>query len=362
MNNKLWDVASIASSRDMELVAQFLEKNFKISKGEPTWTKESLQWKITNMNPAGTGVMVCAKYEEKIIGTASLVKKRAMLDGQECIVAEIGDTYTDSNFRRSGRARVEVSDSRGDYLNKSIFGRLVSEVLRQAELSNVQIVYGTPNKNSYPGYISKLGFTNANFEKSNELYFCYRITLQGMLKYFGIELKISSKSKNRSAYIKKNNICYSIKRKAATETEINLMYERSANKKGFEFILDYSYWDHRYLRHPFAKYNVISVYQDEIFKGIFAYRIFTNENNKNICYIMDYLFEKKQINISDIIKIIKLQEDEKIDFYAYSEISKKKKFAILRLEYRRKVELIEYCIAKLPTQFNKFSYGNCDAA
>ena len=43
------------------------------------------------------------------------------------------------------------------YLNKSIFAQLISMLLDQAKQDGVTVVFGTPNAQSLPGYIKRLG-------------------------------------------------------------------------------------------------------------------------------------------------------------------------------------------------------------
>ena len=70
---------------------------------------------------------------------ASFTPKKFKVCSEIIIVSEIGDTFTDPNYQRQG-----------------IFSTLVNSVREDAlKYSRVQLLYGTPNENSLPGYEKK---------------------------------------------------------------------------------------------------------------------------------------------------------------------------------------------------------------
>jgi GNAT superfamily N-acetyltransferase len=105
-----------------------------------TLVPEYYLWKV-NRNPAGRCLLALAMDGENIVGTASITKKRVMFRNHIVEAAEIGDTFTDSDYQRQG-----------------IFVSLVNAAVEQAFASGVRLIYGTPNSNSLPGYEKKCEF------------------------------------------------------------------------------------------------------------------------------------------------------------------------------------------------------------
>lgn len=133
----------------------------------PECSPRIFQWKLGSGNPAGRGFLTVAIHEGRVIGTTSATRQR-ILKGKGVVTAvEIGDTFTHPDFRRKGNCASLYPGTAGsdDYLNKSIFGRLVTETLDRAQASGVQYVFGTPNENSRPPYIKKLKFQEIGWGK-----------------------------------------------------------------------------------------------------------------------------------------------------------------------------------------------------
>ena len=98
------------------------------------------RWRMMD-NPKGRGEMSLAVDGGKIVGTASITPKRMVVSGQAVAAAETGETHTDSDYQRQG-----------------IFTKLVSMNLQRAKDRGIQLIYGTLNQNSLPGYEGRLGF------------------------------------------------------------------------------------------------------------------------------------------------------------------------------------------------------------
>ena len=103
-----------------------------------------------------------ATSDDKIVGTATLTKKRAIYNSQELVVGEVGDTYTLSDIIRNGKptSLSNLNSNPNSYVNRSVFGRLISETTHRASIDGVSIISGTPNKNSFAGYTKRLKFLN----------------------------------------------------------------------------------------------------------------------------------------------------------------------------------------------------------
>ncbi len=116
--------------------------------------------KIQKIDTFQTGYLTVAMHEDQVVGTCSAIRKEIQVDGLVLQAVEIGDTYTSVHFRRNCHFREPYSgtNSSGDYLNKSIFGRLATETLDRAILDGVQFVYGVPNHQAKLSWIGKLDF------------------------------------------------------------------------------------------------------------------------------------------------------------------------------------------------------------
>jgi GNAT superfamily N-acetyltransferase len=97
-------------------------------------------WKLQR-NSAGRGFVSLAMDGDRLVGTATVTRKKMRFNGQIIEAAEIGDTFTDPEFQRQG-----------------IFSTLVTATRDRAVASGVRLIYGTPNINSLPGYEKNLSF------------------------------------------------------------------------------------------------------------------------------------------------------------------------------------------------------------
>ncbi|MFZ2227673.1 MAG: GNAT family N-acetyltransferase [Candidatus Nanopelagicaceae bacterium] len=133
----------------------------------PECSPRIFQWKLGMENPAGSGFLTVAMHDGKVIGTTSATRQKILKGNRVVTAIEIGDTYTHPDFRRIGNCASLYPGTSGphDYLNKSVFGRLVTETLDRARTSGIRYVFGTPNENSRPPYINKLGFQEIGWGK-----------------------------------------------------------------------------------------------------------------------------------------------------------------------------------------------------
>jgi hypothetical protein len=118
---------------------------------------------LTKIAPQGAaipGYLTVAAHRGVVVGCTSAVVKHFRIEDQEIKVIEIGDTFTSNNFRRNCyfKSLYPGTSSNDDYLNKSIFGRLVSETIDRARKDGAIYVYGTPNTQSKLPYIGRLNF------------------------------------------------------------------------------------------------------------------------------------------------------------------------------------------------------------
>lgn len=116
--------------------------------------------RIGNANPNGAGFFTVAIFNDQVVGTCTATRKKLKSLDSLVDVVEIGDTFTSPNFRKDCRFKefFPGTITEDDYLNKSIFGRLVAETLLRATKEGVKYVYGTPNLASKLPYLKRMGF------------------------------------------------------------------------------------------------------------------------------------------------------------------------------------------------------------
>lgn len=143
----------------LQLVADFFNENFP-GVFFPLCSPALFRWKLGETNPAGRGFMTVAISDGRVVGTTSATRRILNIEGRRAESVEIGDTFTHPEFRKSGFCETLYpgTGSEDHYLNKSIFGRLVTETLDRVRNAGISHVYGTPNANSKPPYISRLAF------------------------------------------------------------------------------------------------------------------------------------------------------------------------------------------------------------
>ena len=286
----------------VEASAKFLEGEFGSLTETPKWSAALFFWKLSEVNPSGKGILVVAKINEKIIATASLTIKRVIVDGVEMLSGEIGDTYSAEKLRRLAipGSLLMTNQDANHYVNKSIFGRLVSEITNLAETLGCQIIYGTPNQNSLPGYVKKLGFSeikgykNTSRSMPTSLYFEHtarvprailKICIPIISKIFFLYRSFILNFFKPSGVIVKNSL--------PLDKDINGLWESCKPSKGFSLIKDSKYYNYRFRDHPLEQYDYHSFYLNGELSCVIVSCIKTDKTGNDIIIICDHLTNKK---------------------------------------------------------------------
>lgn len=313
------------------------------------WSVENMYKKLGHENPSGRGYLAVAIYNNKVIGTASLTKKTALVNGVMVKVAEVGDTYTNPIFRRilkpSNYYRLNTNPE--SYVNKSMFGRLLTEVRDAALEDGIEIIYGTPNANSFPGYTKHLGFNETENYKINS--YCH-YKLGYLIKKIKIKfkLRINNRISNK---LKKINI--------NLDKEEYDKFIQNYLELNYDFIIhkDFNYILFRYLSN--SDYYMEKYYDGINISCIIIYRV-KIINNINYIFIAEILC-KDTVKIQSYIKaLLKTKGIDAFIIWTDSISYEKLKLRKMLFIYKNNIPLIIYqfnTIAKNLIKARNFSFG-----
>ena len=237
-------------------------------------------WKIQE-NYVSTGIINLIKDGNNIISTTSLTPKILYLKGKNQIVAEIGDTYTDPNYQRKG-----------------LFSMLINQTRKDAEDRGISFVYGTPNKQSLPGYEKKANFKIINNINVYSMSLPVNISpiisgrlhwiLGNIIGYFYLFYVLCLYEIKKSI-----NKAYALKDIIEIEIVPNGwddFWEKAHASHDFIFLRDLKAIEWRFINHP-NKYRFYILKQHNELIGYLAYRIIYEKGIANLV-IADFLFLK----------------------------------------------------------------------
>lgn len=278
----------------------FINRNFGVEGADPIWSEEYFKWKLGNSNPAGPGHLSLAFSEGEVVGTMSITRKRLLIDGKLVVAGEIGDSYSSPAIRRRGKPfdLVSYDSNPNSYLNKSVFGRLAAEVQLRAEANGIEIIYGTPNANAFPGWTKKLGY----FEIDQQDFTYYvRPGAEGIVRQYpklsGMKSILVPLDKIVTSVIKNcfrinNNRCLFEPVRPSYE-KIDELWESTKPLSGFNFIRDASYWKHRYVDRPSVEYIFFSIIRDNQLCGIVVARSYISFDLKKIISLTEWMINSE---------------------------------------------------------------------
>jgi hypothetical protein len=235
-------------------------------------------WKIFE-NTHQEGFMNLIRDGNAIVSTTSVTPKILILNNQKITVAEIGDTYTEIDYQRKG-----------------MFNTLINTSRKNAQNAGIQFIYGTPNKQSLPGYLKHAGFVEIDDLNIYSLKFLFsakskfrRLVGQGLAKFFDSIYQIYAQ---KCISIKNSNIKnlngYSIDQIKILPDDWDTFWIQAV--KNYSFIIDRSSksqnW--RYVNNP-EKYSFLTVRSQGKLIGYCIY-INTPGDGEYDISIADYLF------------------------------------------------------------------------
>lgn len=122
------------------------------------------EWKLLK-NPYKHGKLYLEYKDDIIVGSTTITPKKVSILGKELLAAEIGDTFTHPKYRRQG-----------------IFSRGVNACTNYSISNGIEVIYGTPNSESLPGYQKKLNYFPCPYLKLNYLTKHWRAQAVSLIK------------------------------------------------------------------------------------------------------------------------------------------------------------------------------------
>ncbi|MFX0200064.1 MAG: GNAT family N-acetyltransferase, partial [Candidatus Hodarchaeota archaeon] len=204
-------------------------------------------WKIMQ-NPFKSGLISLAKRDGKTVGSATITPKPLYVLGKEILGAEIGDTFTHPSYQRQG-----------------IFSQRVKDCTEFAISSGIQLIYGTPNDQSLPGYQTKLGYLPCNHARVTEMLKfvdirCLKEKIRKKVRLRGIN-ELGAYAYTSYQWIKQKKLRdskreFEIQRLQTADSTIDDLSRSRINKICFSLIKNEEYITWRFFNNP-EEYDIL---------------------------------------------------------------------------------------------------------
>lgn len=308
---EVWSTVNDDELRLIQQAVDFLQSKFCPEGAEPMWSAEYFRWKLGESNPAGKGYISLAMIGGKVVGVFSLAKKRILIDGVECVGGEIGDGYSSVAIMRSTKpASLSSTDQNPDsYINKSVFGRLVSDVTSRAEADGLIFIYGTPNENSYLPLVNRLnyfeltGYFNSTFSRPTAMLVISKYPALKSLAPVLRAFDFSYQSVNSFFCGSRASKGWEFEVGLPATQEIEALWVRVKPMRGFSLVRDEAYWRHRYCEHPFARHTFFSIREKGKLVGIVVIRVALVRKRKSVAYIVEWMLEN-QVKFGSVLSYV----------------------------------------------------------
>lgn len=299
-----WKLEQGNGYEHVQAVVNFLDGEFGDRNANFYWTENLLNWKVGSFNLAGEGVIFSANLNGRTIASVTLTLKKLYFEKKVYLVAEIGDTYTSAEFlSKASRNKYACNTAytgqckSTEYINGSIFGRLVVEAVDWARQSGIQAVYGTPNKNSCAGYVKRLDFRLINIDS-------YRVRLRviltakliqtktylpkGLTKIFGYGSQFLSQTilLRSTLMLNKFQINELI---VNANAEFDDFWRSTLRRNKSSLVKDKNWLIWRYQIHPENNYKIFTIQSDGLLQGWLVLKIEQSKIRKTIT-ICDWLY------------------------------------------------------------------------
>jgi len=368
-----WEVRSLddLDSEGLQLLSDFFNEQFP-GVFYPKCTPDIFRWKLGECNPAGRGFLTLAMCNGLVVGAASGTRKILRIKGETLDAIEIGDTFTHPDFRRKGKCITPLTHNQTEdpYFTLSVFGRLVSETINRAKLNGISFIYGTPNENSKPPYLKRLGFYQIDYGKiSSNIIITSKLKSMRKVRWLLIffeSVTFVNSNVLRYLILGKNSIS-EITKKDFLEFCKNNMPTANMEQRKIFLVRSAEILEHRYVRHPNYNYRFFQVTIKGVVKGVFITTQIHRSSGVNSLVVSDWIFKEEKVEKRVALFISSLKsyykDSEVISFWEFKGLSKPMKF-FLGIFTRKRVSLIarDYrdSHSSPSTEFGNFCIGWSD--
>lgn len=350
-----WQIKELKNKEDFDELEKFYKEKFE-NLFHYRLTSDYLFWKLKK-NTQFNGIMLVAKNSDQIIGSLSLTIKKSVFEGQNKLIAEIGDSYVDFNAQKKMTFFMREKKTGRDFANRSIFGNLVNCILNIAEKKNISFIYGVPNNKSFQGYTK-----NLNFKKLSILN-TYSFTIPCMKvkkKSFNFSVVFNTLLKFYRKFFFKTffNQFNLVIDKNFTNEEINILTETKENK--FYLNKSYEYFNSKYKLNPEKNFRFYKIFKRSKLIGLYVLK--EDLKNQKI-YIVDCLIKNEQKKLTKFIAMkTAIDKNSSVIFWENDLNIKLVEKIIFTIFKRKKINIIYYNNNNFDQNlfFNEFYLGYSD--
>jgi len=301
---------------------------------DPIWSNEHFKWKL-HRNPAGNGFISCAVVGHEVVGVVSITCKRIWYKNREIIAGEVGDGYSHPNYRRipmkkgSGSSLPEGSIWSSGYFQESIFGRLVCENTIRAIDRGINIIYGTPNRNSRTGFEKRLYYKSHPMQinclaRPTALNIFSFPKLEPLFKFLPLKTtfvkvccsvdRLLESINYKRWESKRKKTGYVFEKTDKATADFDELWDKLKHQNEFMLVRDRKYFDHRFFCNPLADYELYKVKHGGELCGIIVSRIYYLEKGGKVCCLADWFYDRSKENLLPVMisYVIHDQYDKKV--------------------------------------------------
>ena len=246
-------------------------------------------WKLVK-NSSFPGIINGIFINSKLTSTASITPKTLLLHNKELITAEIGDTYVAKRF--SGRG---------------FFLKLVNSSKTYCIENNINFIYGTPNNQSFPGYVKYCGFEKSEIIRPYS--FTYLLDIKNHLKlkvgslfanFFNIPYRFFLRIHHILLFVfNKFSSDYDVEEISFFSTNFDVFFNKFSRDWDYIFSRSSKHLNWRFCENP-ENYKIFLVKKEEEIVGYYVYRIILSQPISKLV-VADFLVSNNHILALDLI-------------------------------------------------------------
>lgn len=286
-----------SGKEDLARISKFWKQFFLGDSSTRSHEPEYYEWKCYQ-NPFQQGEMWLAEDGDMLVAMKSMTPKRMKILGEVVVGAETGDTFTHPDYQRRG-----------------IFTNLFKVAGESGIDGRMSFIYGTPNKNSLPGYVHKLNYAQIPINLRNLVKLLKpkqvlnaKLHLPLLAAASSPVVEIASKAifAIYMGRIAKSNIM--VHQEPSFPDDMDAFWQQASNKYDVILVRTRDYLDWRYVTNPDA-YTILVARDGE--GGILGYMVTKTGfiyGNAPVGFIVDFLTLEHDPNIFKRLLVVAFKE------------------------------------------------------